>query len=94
VGVVYDLGSEQALAGVSLTTNTPGATVEVRVGEQPDDGLDGFDVVVSGELEETTDLTFDEPVTTRYLLVWVTGLVPSDDGFSADIAEVAPQPAG
>jgi eukaryotic-like serine/threonine-protein kinase len=94
VGIVYDLGSEQPLAGVSLTTNTPGATVEVRVGEQPDDGLDGFDVVASGELEETTDLTFDEPVTTRYVLVWVTGLVPSDDGFSADIAEVALQPAG
>ncbi|MGY1630655.1 protein kinase family protein [Geodermatophilus sp. SYSU D01186] len=93
VGVVYDLGSEQALAGVALTTNTPGATVEVRAGERPDDGLDGFDVVASGELEETTDLAFDEPVTTRYLLVWVTGLVPSDDGFSADIAEVAPQPA-
>jgi eukaryotic-like serine/threonine-protein kinase len=94
VGIVYDLGSEQALAGVSLTTNTPGATVEVRVGEQPDDGLEGFDVVASGELEETTDLAFDEPVTTRYVLVWVTGLVPSDDGFSADIAEVALQPAG
>ncbi|MGY1637089.1 hypothetical protein ACI78V_10590 [Geodermatophilus sp. SYSU D00742] len=94
VGVVYDLGSEQALAGVSLTTTTPGASVEVRVGEQPDDDLEAFDVVASGELDETTDLSFDEPVTTRYVLVWITGLVPSDDGFSADIAEVAPQPAG
>ncbi|MBB3086249.1 hypothetical protein [Geodermatophilus sabuli] len=94
VGIVYDLGSEQALAGVALTTTTPGATVEVRVGEEPDAGLEGFDVVASGELDETTDLAFDEPVTTRYVLVWVTGLVPSDDGFSADIAEVAPQPAG
>jgi putative peptidoglycan lipid II flippase len=94
VGVVYDLGSEQALAGVELTTTTPGATVEVRVGEDPDAGLEGFDVVASGELDETTDLAFDDAVTTRYVLVWVTGLVPSDDGFSADIAEVAPQPAG
>ncbi|MGY1690123.1 hypothetical protein [Geodermatophilus sp. SYSU D01105] len=94
VGVVYDLGSEQALAGVTLTTNTPGATVEVRTGGSPDGALDDFPVQASGELEESTDLTFDAPVTSRYVLVWVTGLVSSGDGFSADVAEVELRPAG
>jgi eukaryotic-like serine/threonine-protein kinase len=94
VGVVYDLGSEQALAAVTLTTNTPGATVEVRTGGSPDGSLDDFPVQASGELEATTDLAFDEPVTARYVLVWITGLVPSGDGFSADVAEVELRAAG
>ncbi|MGK5113560.1 MULTISPECIES: hypothetical protein [unclassified Geodermatophilus] len=94
VGVVYDLGSAQALAGVSVTTTTPGATVEIRVADAPDAGIDEFDVVATGELEATTDLPFEETVTSQYVLVWVTGLVESGDGFAAGIAEVALQPAG
>ena len=39
-------------------------------------------------------MTFGKPVTSRYVLVWVTGLVPSDGGFSADLAEVAVHAAG
>ncbi|SFL61995.1 protein kinase family protein [Geodermatophilus ruber] len=94
VGVVYDLGSERAVAGVQLTTTTPGASVEVRTGDRPDGALDSFDLVASGELTGTTELSFDDPVTTRYLLVWLTSLVPADGGFSATVAEVSPQPAG
>ena len=94
VGVLYDLGSEQSLAGASLTTTLPGSSVELRVGGGPADDLDGFRVVASDELTARTDLAFDEPVTTRYLLVWITSLVPADGGFSADIAEVEPRAAG
>jgi hypothetical protein len=94
VGVVYDLGSEQSLAGATLITNTPGATVEIRTGGSPDGALDDFPVQATGELEATTDLAFDAPVTSRYVLVWITGLVPSGDGFSADVAEVELSAAG
>jgi hypothetical protein len=89
VGVVYDLGSEQSLAGVTITTTQPGATVEVRTGGTPDDDLDAFTVAASGELTGTDDLTFSSPVSSRYVLVWVTGLASTDDGFSADLAEVS-----
>jgi hypothetical protein len=92
VGVLYDLGSEQALAGLGVT-GSAGATVEVRAGDQPDGDLDSYAVVASGELG-SDELTFDEPVTTRYVLLWVTGLVPSDGGFSAEITEVSLTPAG
>jgi eukaryotic-like serine/threonine-protein kinase len=88
VGVVYDLGGEQTLAGVTIATGTPGATVEVRAGNSPDDDLDAFSTAATGQLTGTDDLTFGAPVTTRYLLVWVTGLVETDDGFSADLTEV------
>ena len=67
--------------------------MEVRVGDQPEGELDSFRVVADGELGGSTDLSFDEPVTGRYVLLWVTGLVSSGDGFSAEVAEVALTPA-
>jgi putative peptidoglycan lipid II flippase len=94
VGVVYDLGGDQALAAVTITTTTPGATMEVRTGGSADGDIAGWTVAAGGTIDGTTELAFDEPVTTRYLLVWVTSLVEGDDGFSADIAEVALRPAG
>ncbi|MCZ2858821.1 hypothetical protein [Blastococcus sp. VKM Ac-2987] len=94
VGVVYDLGEAQPLSGVTVQTPVPGATVEVRTGESPDAALDDFPVAAAGTLEESTDLAFDEPVTARYVLVWLTGLVESPDGFSAQLAEVEIRAAG
>jgi putative peptidoglycan lipid II flippase len=94
VGIVYDLGSEQSLAGVTITTTLPGTAVEVRTGGTPDGELDAFRVAASGELTGTDDLTFDSPVSTRYVLVWVTGLVSTDGGFTGDIAEVTVTAAG
>jgi eukaryotic-like serine/threonine-protein kinase len=92
IGVLYDLGSEQALTGLGVT-GTAGVTVEVRVGDQDEGDLDSYEVVADGELGDATDLPFDEPVTTRYVLLWLTGLAPSDGGFSAEVAEVTLTPA-
>ncbi|NEM07638.1 protein kinase family protein [Geodermatophilus normandii] len=93
VGIVYDLGSDQAVGGVTLTTTTPGIAVEVRTGGAPDGDLDSFAVATAGSVDGTTDLAFEEPVTARYVLVWVTGLVPAEDGFAATLAEVGVTPA-
>jgi hypothetical protein len=94
VGIVYDLGSPQSLSGVTVATTTPGATVEVRTGNSSDGDLDSFPVAATGTLAATSDLTFAQPVTTRYVLVWITGLVPADGGFSADLSEVTVHTAG
>jgi eukaryotic-like serine/threonine-protein kinase len=94
VGIVYDLGESQALAGIVLETPTPGATVEVRTADRAGQELGDYDVAASGTLEDTTDLAFDAPVTARYVLVWITGLVDGPDGFSAGLAEVTVQSAG
>ncbi|MGY1716779.1 hypothetical protein ACI78R_20115 [Geodermatophilus sp. SYSU D01106] len=94
VGVVYDLGSAQAVGGVTLTTSTPGIAVEVRTGDAPDGELDSFAVAATGTVDGTAELAFEEPVTTQYVLVWVTGLVPAEDGFAGTLAEVAVTPAG
>jgi putative peptidoglycan lipid II flippase len=94
VGILYDLGSEQSLAGVTISTTLPGSTVEIRTGGTPGDDVDAFSVVASGELTGTDDLAFPEPVSSRYVLVWVTGLVSTDGGFTADLAEVTVHAAG
>ncbi|MEI4271636.1 protein kinase family protein [Klenkia sp. LSe6-5] len=92
VGVRYDLGSEQSLSGVTVT-GTEGAVVQVRTGSG--DELDGYAVAAEGTLGGgAEDLSFAEPVTTRYVLVWVTELVPADGGFAAGLAEVSPLSAG
>ncbi|MET0765369.1 MAG: hypothetical protein ABWY29_10915 [Blastococcus sp.] len=94
VGLLLDLGGEQSVGSVALVTDTPGATVEIRTAAEAADDLDGFDPAADGTLEAETEFAFDEPVTSRYVLVWITGLVDSPEGFSADIAEVTVQAAG
>ena len=94
VGLVYDLGSEQQLAGVTVTSTTPGATVEIRTGDSADGQLDSYATAGSGTVEGTSEFTFDEATTARYVLVWVTGLVEDDDGFSATLADVSILAAG
>ena len=90
VGVLYDLGTPQQLTGVRLTSPSPGATVEVRTGQTESSDVDAYAVAATGTLTGTDELTFETPVTARWMVVWVTGLVPGDEGFSAGIAEVAP----
>jgi hypothetical protein len=94
LGLLLDLGDAQELTGVTLTSIAPGATVEIYTGDTAATELDGFDRATDGTIKGETGLAFDEPVSARYVLVWITALVPSDGGFSADIAEIAVQPAG
>jgi hypothetical protein len=94
VGLLLDLGTSQALSGVTLSGTTPGATVEIRTADKPATNLDGFRPATDGTVEKSTDLAFDKPVTARFVLVWITGLVPTANGFSADITEVAVHAAG
>ena len=89
VGVLYDLGSPKALSGAAVTTTVPGATMEIRVGDQPDGTLDAFKVVGSETVDGTTEIRFTKPVTSRYVLVWITNLAQTDKGYEADIAELA-----
>jgi hypothetical protein len=88
VGVVYDLGSPQALASATITTSLPGATMEVRVGDQSHGSLDSYQVAGSATVTGSTDIRFTKPVTGRYVLVWITKLPPVPAGFQANVAEL------
>jgi hypothetical protein len=93
-GVLYDLGSAQPLAGVTISTTLAGSAVEVRTGAGPDGPLDSFPVAGTASLDGTSKVRFDKPVTARYVLVWITKLAPSDGGFAANLSEVTVQHAG
>jgi hypothetical protein len=94
VGILYDLGNAQPLAGVTVTTTRAGSSVEVRTGSTADGTLDDYPVAGTATLDGTTKVQFGKAVTGRYVLVWITKLVPSEGGFSADLAEVTVQHAG
>jgi hypothetical protein len=93
-GVIYDLGSAQPLAGVTISTTLAGSAVEVRTGASPEGPLTGFTVQGTATLDGTTTVHFTKAVSARYVLVWITKLVPSEGGFAANLAEVSVQHAG
>jgi hypothetical protein len=94
VGVLFDLGSAQRVGGVILSTTLPGSTVEVRTGDTGTGTLDAYTVAGTATLDTTTPVRFPKAATTRYVLVWFTGLVPDRGAFSADLAEITVQQAG
>ena len=94
VGVLYDLGSVRQLSGASVDSPSTGAPFEVRTSESAGGALADFTVAADGTLGESTDLAFDQPVTARYVLVWLTGLVDGPGGFSAQLDEVEVRTAG
>jgi hypothetical protein len=94
VGVLFDLGNAQPLAGVTIATTLPGSSVEVRTGSRPDGQLEDYSVAGTATLNGSTKVSFSKAVTSRYVLVWFTRLVPSPGGFSANLGEVGVQRAG
>jgi pyruvate/2-oxoglutarate dehydrogenase complex dihydrolipoamide acyltransferase (E2) component len=84
----------EELAGATVATTLPGSTVEIRAASGPEGELEDWPLLAEGELEESTDFSFEEPATTRYVLVWVTALVEGDGGFEANLAEVELLAAG
>jgi hypothetical protein len=93
-GILFDLGTEQKIASVTVTSIRPGAAVEARTGNDPHGSVDSFTTDATGTVQGSTDLHFTTTVSSRYVLVWITGLVPDNGTFSADLAEVAIHAAG
>src|SRR3712207_1048803 len=94
VGILYDLGQAQQLSGVTVASPVPGATVEIRTGDAAAQELEDVAAAADGTLGGSTDLTFAEPVTARYGLRWVTGLLEPGAGFPAEVGEISTRPAG
>lgn len=96
IGLVLDLGSSRTIQGLRLWTPHPGYTIRIAVGEDPDLLVDQV-----GEEHLTRSITRVElDGTGRYVLIWITTVVPTDDGNRAEVAEarvvvpVSASPAG
>jgi putative peptidoglycan lipid II flippase len=92
VGLVLDLGADHAVSDVQLSLLTPGGKLELRAAPEgssavPDE-IGKWTVVQSVDApEQQLDVTFDTPVTTRYVLVWFTELPQFEDTLKDGIAE-------
>jgi hypothetical protein len=84
VGLLFDLGQPEEVSGFRLQTTIPGFTFQIRVGDDSDALADstGPDFTARDDMQESI-----RPVKGRYVLVWITGVVRTDDGNRATIGE-------
>ena len=91
VGLVLDLGEQTEVAQVDLDLVGDDSDVEIRTTDETDEHPESADewdtaATVEGAGEEVSQ-TLDEPVSTRYVLVWFTRLPPADGDFRGGVAE-------
>lgn len=93
VGVYLDLGQIASVREVRLALLNSGASFELRAAPEdatqaPGDPDDWTTIDTVDDAEQNVTRTLDEPVNTRYLLVWFTQLPRMDDGnYRSGIAE-------
>jgi hypothetical protein len=93
VGLVLDLGSDHRVTSVTVDlggdTDLQLLAAPSGTGSQPTD-LSGFTKVASGSGGSRVTLKPASPVTSRYLLVWLTKLPPTSNGdFRGRISEIS-----
>ena len=93
VGLLVDLGEAAEVSEVGVTFHSSPVDVEVLAAPEDADsapsGTDGLESVAgeTGAGNRAT-LALDEPVTARYLVVWLTKLPAADGGFRGRVAEI------
>lgn len=90
LGIAYNLGQPTVLRQVQITTNQPGASVQILAGDSANAG-DPASYRVVGEAaslgtSQTISLKAGDPA--QYYIVWITKLVPAEGEFSASLSEV------
>jgi putative peptidoglycan lipid II flippase len=93
VGLYVDLGAPVQVVGLDLGLVGADTGLEIRIAPEaanspPESPDDWTAVASSASAGESASLTLDEPVTTRYVLIWFTRL-PADGGdFRGGVSEV------
>jgi hypothetical protein len=93
VGLLVDLGRASKVGRVRLTLLGTPTSVEILAAPDADTAptsTDGLDRVAARDnAGERVTLDLADPVTTRYLVVWLTSLPPAPGGYQGRIAEIA-----
>ena len=84
LGLLLDLGARHEVLGVRLWTPHPGFRFRLAVGDDPDALIDE----AGSEVISTSLSRVPLRGAGRYVLVWITSVVPVDDGIRAEVAEV------
>ncbi len=92
VGLLLDLGDVHRVSTVHVTLQGTGTDLQLLAaspGASTPTSLDGLSKVAAKNGAGTeVDLTPAKPVTTRYLVIWLTSLPPVQGGYQGKIAEV------
>jgi hypothetical protein len=92
VGLVLDLGSETSVSSLTVTLGGSGYAFDVYAapeGSRSPSDITGLDRVAreqgaGGEVQ----VDLDDPVTTRYVVVWLTSLAADGGGFRGQVQEI------
>jgi serine/threonine protein kinase len=78
VGVLFDLGSSKRVSAFTLQTPSPGFHFQVKVGDDPN----ALVAAPADTYTATTTMreTLSAPATGRYVLLWITQVVPGVEG--------------
>jgi serine/threonine-protein kinase len=86
VGIVLDAGKPVRLGRVTIRTDTPGFTAEIKAGASQ---TGPFETVSSSQTTAaTTTFTLHVAQAREFYLVWLTSLAPSGDRFQTHLNEV------
>ena len=90
VGLLLDLGSVQSVSSIDLTLIGSPTSASFYLLDQAPAAVRDSEPVARTTVTGTQDrVSLDEPVTGRYLVVWLTSLPAIDGGFRGEVAEVA-----
>jgi hypothetical protein len=94
VGLVLDLGAAHQVSRVKVTLVGSPTSLELRAAPPdaavaPTGSLDDYPVAATiTDAGEQATFTLDKPVTTRFLLVWLTRIPEVPTGFQGKVAEI------
>ncbi len=92
VGLVVDLGQQQEVSSVQVTVQGSPTSFEVLAAPEgssaPTEVASLRRVAAANNAGGRSDLTLDQPVTTQYLVVWLTSLPPEGGNYRGRIAEI------
>lgn len=93
VGLMLDLGSDQELREVAVAFASVPTDLEVYAAPagvtSAPTGVDQMELVGErNEVGERADIELEEPVSTRFVVVWLTRLPPTEGGFRGEIADL------
>ena len=89
VGLVLDLGSPHDVSKVVIRVNNGATDLEIRVADRKGTSLDDYTPVKEqANVYPRTIVRLGEPVSARYVLVWLTSLPPVEGRFRGEIANV------
>lgn len=88
VGLLLDLGASRSVSAVDVTVAGGSTGVSVYVTPTSPTGVRDLTPVQSATVDATAQIELPEPVTGRYVTVWLTSIPAVSDGFRGAIAEV------